>query len=190
MAPTLEPFLVSTAVVAVAEIGDKTQLLALLLACRFRRPVPITLGVIAATLANHAAAAFAGAWILQAVDPDFLRWFLGVSFLAVAAWALIPDKLDAAPKLWHRAGPFLATLAAFFLVEIGDKTQIATVGLAIRFDALLAVVGGTTLGMAIANAPVIFFGDALATRLPLKFVRLCAATAFAVLGLGVLAGWP
>jgi putative Ca2+/H+ antiporter (TMEM165/GDT1 family) len=185
----VEAFLVSTAVVAVAEIGDKTQLLALLLACRFRRPLPIALGIVAATLANHAAAAFAGNWILQIVDPGILRWVLGASFFAVAIWALIPDKLESEPRLWNKAGPFLATLVAFFLVEIGDKTQIATVGLAIRFDSLLAVVVGTTLGMMLANGPVIAFGDALATRLPLRFVRLCAAIVFAVLGASVLAGW-
>jgi putative Ca2+/H+ antiporter (TMEM165/GDT1 family) len=185
----VEAFLVSTAVVAVAEIGDKTQLLALLLACRFRRPLPIALGIVAATLANHAAAAFAGNWILQTVDPGVLRWVLGASFLAVAIWALIPDKLENEPRLWDKAGPFVATLVAFFLVEIGDKTQIATVGLAIRFDSLLAVVLGTTLGMVLANGPVIVFGDALAKKLPLRFVRLCAAIVFAVLGVGVLAGW-
>ena len=187
---SVEAFIVSTAVVAIAEIGDKTQLLALLLACRFRKPLPIALGIVVATLANHAAAAFAGSWIMQSVDPAIMRWLLGASFLAVAAWALIPDKLDSEPRLWKKAGPFLATLVAFFLVEIGDKTQIATVGLAIRFDALLAVVLGTTLGMMIANGPVVAFGDALAARLPLRFVRLCAAVAFAVLGVSVLARWP
>lgn len=186
----MEAFLVSTAVVAVAEIGDKTQLLALVLACRFRAPLTIALGILAATLANHAAAAFAGVWITQAVDPMVMRWLLGASFLAVAVWALIPDKLDDAPKFGKSAGPFLTTLVAFFLVEIGDKTQIATVGLAIRFDSLVAVVGGTTIGMMIANAPVVYFGEALARQLPLRVVRLCAATAFAVLGVSVLAGWP
>ncbi|HEX2116866.1 MAG TPA: TMEM165/GDT1 family protein [Alphaproteobacteria bacterium] len=185
----MEAFLVSIAVVAVAEIGDKTQLLALLLACRFRRPLPIALGVLVATLANHAAAAFAGNWLLQVVDPAILRWGLGASFFAVAIWALIPDKLEDEPRLWDKAGPFLATLTAFFLVEIGDKTQIATVGLAIRFDSLLAVVFGTALGMVLANGPVIVFGDALAKKLPLRFVRLCAAIVFAVLGLAVLADW-
>jgi putative Ca2+/H+ antiporter (TMEM165/GDT1 family) len=186
----VEAFLVSTAVVAVAEIGDKTQLLALVLACRFQRPLPIAFGMLAATLANHAAAAFAGTWITSMVDPAVLRWLLGLSFLAVAVWALIPDKLDHEPKLAKRFGPFLTTLIAFFLVEIGDKTQIATVGLAIRFESLLSVVIGTTVGMMIANLPVIVFGDALARRLPLRVVRLCAAAAFAVLGASVLVGWP
>jgi len=185
----VEAFIVSTAVVAVAEIGDKTQLLALVLACRFRKPLPIVLGIVVATLANHAAAAFAGNWVMQAVDPTILRWVLGASFLAVAVWALIPDKLDREPRLWEKAGPFLATLVAFFLVEIGDKTQIATVGLAIRFDSLPAVVLGTTLGMILANAPIVAFGDALATKLPLRLVRLCAAAIFAILGASVLAGW-
>jgi putative Ca2+/H+ antiporter (TMEM165/GDT1 family) len=186
----VEAFLVSTAVVAVAEIGDKTQLLALVLACRFRKPVPIMLGILVATLANHAAAAFAGTWITQTVDPAILRWLLGASFLAVAVWALIPDKLDDEPKFSKLAGPFLTTLIAFFLVEIGDKTQIATVGLAIRFDSLLAVVAGTTVGMMLANGPIIICGEALARQLPLRVVRLCAAIAFAVLGASVLAGWP
>jgi putative Ca2+/H+ antiporter (TMEM165/GDT1 family) len=185
----VEAFIVSTAVVAVAEIGDKTQLLALVLACRFRKPLPIALGIAAATLANHAAAAFAGSWIMQSVDPAILRWALGASFVAVAIWALVPDKLDGEPRLWEKAGPFVATLIAFFLVEIGDKTQIATVGLAIRFESLPAVVIGTTLGMMLANAPVVVFGDALAKKLPLRFVRLCAAAVFAVLGASVLAGW-
>jgi putative Ca2+/H+ antiporter (TMEM165/GDT1 family) len=186
----VEAFLVSTAVVAVAEIGDKTQLLALVLACRFRRPLPIMLGMLVATLANHGAAAFAGTWITSMVDPAILRRLLGLSFLAVAVWALIPDKLDDEPKFGKSAGPFFTTLLAFFLVEIGDKTQIATVGLAIRFDSLLAVVAGTTAGMMLANAPVVIFGEALAQRLPLRVVRLCAAAAFAVLGASVLAGWP
>ena len=186
----MEAFVVSTAVVAVAEIGDKTQLLALVLACRFRKPLPILLGMLGATLANHAAAAFAGTWITQAIDPGVMRWLLGASFLAVAAWALIPDKLETEPKFSKLAGPFLTTLVAFFLVEIGDKTQIATVGLAIRFEALLAVVAGTTTGMMIANVPVIYFGEALARQIPLRIIRFCAATAFAVLGVSVLIAWP
>ena len=186
----MEALLVSTAVVAVAEIGDKTQLLALVLACRFLAPLAVTLGILFATLANHAVAGFAGAWVASAVDPAIMRWALGLSFLAVAAWALIPDKLDnnEEPKKLTRFGPFLTTLVAFFLVEIGDKTQIATVGLAIRFDELAFVVIGTTLGMLIANVPVVYFGDGIAKRLPLKFVRLAAAAIFAVLGLSVLIG--
>ncbi len=183
----MEALIVSTAVVAVAEIGDKTQLLALVLACRFRRPMPVILGILAATLANHAAAGFAGAWIAGLIDPAVMRWLLGTSFLAVAAWALVPDRLDDEQRpLFRRAGPFLTTLFMFFLVEIGDKTQIATVGLAIRFDALIAVVLGTTLGMMIANAPIVLCGEALAKRLPLRSVRLCAAAIFVVLGISVL----
>lgn len=183
----MEALIVSTAVVAVAEIGDKTQLLALVLACRFRRPIPIALGILFATLANHAAAGFAGAWIAELIDPTVMRWLLGVSFLAVAAWALVPDKLDEdARPLFKRAGPFLTTLVTFFLVEIGDKTQIATVGLAIRFDALVAVILGTTLGMMIANVPIVLCGEALAKRFPLRVVRLCAAAIFAILGISVL----
>ena len=183
----MEAFIVSTAVVAVAEIGDKTQLLALMLACRFQRPVPIIAGILAATLANHAAAGFAGAWVAGVVDPALMRWLLGASFLAVAVWALVPDRLEDSdqPSL-GRFGAFLTTLVMFFLVEIGDKTQIATVGLAIRFDALLAVILGTTLGMVIANAPIVLCGEALAKRLPLRAVRLCAAAIFAVLGISVL----
>jgi putative Ca2+/H+ antiporter (TMEM165/GDT1 family) len=183
----MEAFIVSTAVVAVAEIGDKTQLLALVLACRFRQPIPIIAGILVATLANHAAAGFAGAWIAGLVEPSLMRWLLGASFLAVAAWALVPDRLEDSdrPSL-GRFGAFLTTLVMFFLVEIGDKTQIATVGLAIRFDALVAVILGTTLGMVIANAPIVLCGEALAKRLPLRVVRLCAAAIFAVLGVSVL----
>jgi putative Ca2+/H+ antiporter (TMEM165/GDT1 family) len=184
----MEALIVSTVVVAVAEIGDKTQILALVLACRFRRPIPISLGILTATLANHAAAGFAGAWVAEQIDPAVMRWLLGASFLAVAAWALIPDRLDGGDgrRFLKRAGPFLTTLVTFFLVEIGDKTQIATVGLAIRFDALAAVVVGTTLGMMVANVPIVLCGDALAKRLPLRIVRLCAAAIFAVLGISVL----
>ncbi len=192
-APQIDPveaLLVSTAVVAVAEIGDKTQLLALVLACRFRAPLAVTLGILFATLANHAAAGFAGAWVAASVDPAIMRWALGLSFLAVAAWALVPDKLDdGGPKKLTRFGPFLTTLVAFFLVEIGDKTQIATVGLAIRFDELAFVVIGTTLGMLVANTPVVYCGDGIARHMPLKLVRLAAATIFVVLGLSALIGW-
>ena len=183
----MEALIVSTAVVAIAEIGDKTQLLALVLACRFRQPVPIILGILFATLANHAAAGFAGAWVAGMVDPGIMRWLLGGSFLIVAIWALIPDQLDEGEQQGRKgSGPFLTTLVMFFLVEIGDKTQIATVGLAIRFEAMTAVIAGTTLGMMIANAPIVLFGEVLAKRLPLRFVRLCAAAIFAVLGLSML----
>jgi putative Ca2+/H+ antiporter (TMEM165/GDT1 family) len=183
----MEALLVSTGAVAIAEIGDKTQLLALVLACRFQRPLPIIAGILVATLANHAAAGFAGAWIGEQIDPSIMRWILGASFLAVAVWALVPDSLDGErQRFLKHAGPFLTTLVTFFLVEIGDKTQVATVGLAIRYDSLFMVVVGTTLGMMIANAPIVLCGEALARRLPLRYVRFCAAAIFAVLGISVL----
>lgn len=185
----MEALVTSTLVVAIAEIGDKTQLLALVLACRFRRPLPIALGILIATLANHAAAAWIGGWLEQMLAPSVLRWVLGGSFLAMAGWALIPDTLDteAMPKP-AVTGPFLTALVAFFLVEIGDKTQVATIALAMRFDSLITVVLGTTLGMMLANLPVVFLGDGIAARLPLKLVRLTAAAIFAVLGLVALLG--
>jgi putative Ca2+/H+ antiporter (TMEM165/GDT1 family) len=183
----MDGLITSTLVVTVAEIGDKTQLLAFMLACRFRRPLPIALGILAATLANHAAAAGLGVWVQGIIPPDLLRWLLAASFVAMAAWALIPDKLDAeaAPKAGS-AGPFLTTLAAFFLVEIGDKTQVATVALAMRFEAMAMVVIGTTAGMLVANLPVVVLGGRAASKLPLKTVRIVAALMFVGLGLAVL----
>jgi putative Ca2+/H+ antiporter (TMEM165/GDT1 family) len=163
----LEALLVSTFAVAVGEIGDKTQLLALVLAARFRRPLPIALGILFATLANHSLAALAGEWIRAALSPELLRWSIGLSFLAVAAWALKPDKMDKDPAPMGRFGVFAVTLVAFFLVEIGDKTQVATVVLAAKFNSLWAVVAGTTLGMLIANVPVVYAGGALAPRIPI-----------------------
>ena len=185
----MDALLTSTLAVAIAEIGDKTQLLAFVLACRYCRPWPVVAGILVATLANHAVAALAGVWVEGLLDPEWMRWVIGVSFLAMAGWTLVPDKLDDgdAPKL-GAAGPFLATLVSFFLVEIGDKTQVATVILAAKFEMLTMVVIGTTLGMLAANAPVVFFGDGLAKRIPLKTVRLAAAALFAVLGLVVLFG--
>jgi putative Ca2+/H+ antiporter (TMEM165/GDT1 family) len=182
--------LTSIGVVAVSEIGDKTQLLALLLAARFKKPVPIILGILVATLLNHAAAAFAGEWIASAVDPTYLRWGLGVLFIGMAAWALIPDKLDdnAGAKDYLGGGPFLATAIAFFLAEIGDKTQLATAALAAQFGTLLPVVAGTTLGMLIADVPAVFVGSAAGHRINLKLVRLVAAAIFAILGLLALTG--
>lgn len=182
----MEAFLVSTGLVAIAEIGDKTQLLAMILAARYRRPVPIILGILAATLANHALAAWAGAVVAAWVGPDAMRWILGGLFLVMAAWCLIPDKQDDAPSAASGAGAFVATSIAFFLVEIGDKTQIATVALAARFDALAAVIAGTTLGMMIANVPAVLFGEVLARRVPLRLVRSIAALSFVVLGTLVL----
>ncbi|MBX3529295.1 MAG: TMEM165/GDT1 family protein [Rhizobiaceae bacterium] len=183
-----EAWLVSIGIVALAEIGDKTQLLTLVLAARYRKPWPIVAGIFVATLVNHGIAGAVGAWLTRTIGPDAMRWILGVSFIAMAAWMLIPDKLDedeAAPR--KVGGVFLSTTVLFFLVEIGDKTQIATVALAARFDSLLAVVMGTTIGMILANAPVAFFGEALAKRLPVRIVHRIAAAIFAALGVGVLA---
>ncbi|OFX04430.1 MAG: hypothetical protein A3D94_09370 [Alphaproteobacteria bacterium RIFCSPHIGHO2_12_FULL_66_14] len=178
----MEAFFISTALVAVAEIGDKTQLLALVLAARYRKPVPIILGILFATLANHALAAWIGAAVAGWVGAETMRWILVATFFAMAGWCLVPDKADDGPQTARTAGAFLATLVAFFIVEIGDKTQIATVALAARFNSLLLVTAGTTLGMMLANAPVVLFGDAIARRLPLKVVRVVAAFLFAALG--------
>jgi len=185
----LQPFLASTGVVAIAEIGDKTQLLALVLAARFRRPAPIVLGILAATLANHALAAWVGTWLIGVVSPGALRWAVGISFLAMAGWALVPDRFEAGERRTDRYGAFVATLVAFFLVEMGDKTQVATVALAARYDALVAVVAGTTLGMMIANVPAVLVGEAAATQLPLRAIRVVAAAVFAVLGIFALWGF-
>ncbi len=188
-----QAFIVSTGVVAMGEIGDKTQLLALLLAARFRRPVPIILGILVATLANHAMASALGAWITRHVDPQWLRWGLGASFLAVAAWMLIPDKADELKT--GRAGRFGAvgifgiTALAFFLAEMGDKTQIATVMLAAKFDSLWVVTAGTTLGMMLANVPAVLLGDRVMDWLPVQLVHRIAAAVFAVLGVLMLAGF-
>ena len=183
----MEAFLVSTGIVALAEIGDKTQLLTLLLASRFRKPWPIVTGIFIATLANHAIAGAVGAWVAREVGEAAMRWILGVSFLAMAAWMLVPDKLDGDAGASKKLGGVLATTTLlFFVVEIGDKTQIATVALAARFESLAAVVMGTTLGMMLANAPVAFFGDALARRVPVRTMHVIAAAVFAALGIGVL----
>lgn len=158
-----------------------------MLAARYRKPWPIVAGIFVATLVNHGIAGAVGAWFTRTIGPDAMRWILGVSFIAMAAWMLIPDKLDedeAAPR--KVGGVFLSTTVLFFLVEIGDKTQIATVALAARFDSLTAVVMGTTIGMILANAPVAFFGEALAKRLPVRIVHRIAAAIFAALGVGVL----
>jgi putative Ca2+/H+ antiporter (TMEM165/GDT1 family) len=185
----MEALLVSTGIVALAEIGDKTQLLALVLAARFRQPLPIVLGILCATLANHALAGAVGAAVAAAVGEAVLRWILGLSFLAMAAWTLVPDAYDEAAGRMPRYGAFATTLVAFFLVEMGDKTQLATVALAAKYDALAAVVAGTTLGMMIANVPAVMLGEVAATKLPLRFVRAVAAAGFAALGLLVLAGF-
>jgi len=183
----MEALLVSIGIVTLAEIGDKTQLLTLVLAARYRKPWPIVAGIFVATLANHAIAGALGAWLTRVIGPEAMRWVLGLSFIAMAAWMLVPDKLDGdTGEGKTRGGIFLSTTILFFLVEIGDKTQIATVALAARFDSLAQVVMGTTIGMIVANAPVAFFGDALAKRLPVRAVHAVAAAVFALLGVGVL----
>ena len=182
----MEAFLVATGVVALAEIGDKTQLLALMLASRYRRPLPIVGGILLATLLNHAGAAVIGSWIADWLAPGPCSWAVGASFLGFAAWALVPDRLDADKPFLRRGGVFVITTVAFFLVEIGDKTQFATVALAARYPATALVVAGTTLGMMLANVPVVWLGDRLAAAVPLRLVRGLAALAFAALGLWVL----
>jgi len=156
----MEAFLVTTAVVAIGEIGDKTQLLSLVLAARYRRPAPIILGILCATLANHAIAAAAGIWLRGAIDPRLLRWVVGLSFLAIAAWALVPDQMDGDAAPAERYGVFLVTLVAFFLAEFGDKTQVATLMLAAKYDAMVAVVAGSTLGMLCADVPAVLLASA------------------------------
>lgn len=184
----MEAFLVSTGIVALAEIGDKTQLLAFILAAKFRKPLPIIVGILIATLANHAFAGALGTWITSHLGPEVLRWVLGVSFLAMAVWTLIPDKFDENDAKLSRYGVFCTTLIAFFLAEMGDKTQIATVALAARYQALVAVVAGTTLGMMIANVPAVLLGDRIAQRLPVRVMHGLAAAVFAILGLATLFG--
>lgn len=185
---TLEAFLISTGLVAIAEIGDKTQLLALLLAARFRRPWPIIGGIFVATLANHAMAAGLGAVAAAWLQGPWMRWVLGGLFLAFAAWALIPDKLEdeEAPNARAGASIFWTTAVAFFLVEMGDKTQVATVALGAQFRDVAQVAAGTTLGMMLANAPVVVAGQAAAGRLPLNLIRGLAALTFALIGLWIL----
>ncbi len=185
----MEAFLVSTGIVALAEIGDKTQLLALVLAAKYRKPIPIIFGILIATLVNHAVAGYVGAWVASAVGAELMRWILGVSFLAMAAWMLVPDKLDDDEGAKSaRFGVFLTTFLAFFVVEIGDKTQIATVALAAKYSSLVAVVGGTTLGMMIANVPAVLLGEVAAKKLPMRLVHGIAAAIFALLGVLVLLG--
>ena len=185
----LEAFLVSTAVVAFGELGDKTQLLALVLAARYPRPWAIVAGIFVATLLNHAIAGWVGAWVRGVLPEHILRWLLALSFFAVAAWALKPDKLDEDEKPPStRWGVFGVTAVAFFLAEIGDKTQIATVMLAARFESLAAVVTGTTLGMMLVNVPTVFLGRAASARIPFRAVRIAAALLFAGLGIWVLVG--
>ncbi len=185
----MESLFVSTGVVALAEIGDKTQLLAFILAARFRKPLPIILGILAATLVNHGLAGALGAWITSAISPAVLRWVLGLSFIGMAIWTLIPDEIEEEEtRIAARFGVFGATLITFFLAEMGDKTQIATVAMAVHYAAPLLVVVGTTLGMLIADVPAVFVGDKLANRIPMRLVHSIAAAVFAFLGVATLLG--
>jgi Ca2+/H+ antiporter, TMEM165/GDT1 family len=185
----LSAFLVSTGVIALAEIGDKTQLLAFLLATRFKKPIPIIVGITLATLINHGLAGMVGGWITANVDPSTLRWVLGASFIAMAIWTLIPDKIeDEETQLATKLGVFGATFITFFLAEMGDKTQIATVAMSAHYNDVLMVVAGTTLGMLIADVPAVFAGDKLAEKIPMKLVHRIAAAMFALLGVATLLG--
>lgn len=182
-------FLLSTAIVALAEMGDKTQLLALLLAARFRKPVPILIAILLATLINHGLSAVLGQWITTVISPDVLLWVVSIGFIAMAIWMLIPDELgdeSSSINKWQKLGVFGATFILFFLAEIGDKTQVATVALAARFDSVLWVMLGTTIGMMIANAPAVFIGDKLANRLPIALIHKISALIFLLIGIGTL----
>lgn len=179
----MEAFIVSLGVVAVAEIGDKTQLLAIVLAARYRAPYAICAGILLATIANHALAALFGGFIADWLGPAWLRWILAAGFLAMAAWVLVPDKVDDGLSAATRAGAFLATLVSFFLVEIGDKTQIATIALSARYHDVIVVTLGTTAGMMAANVPAVWLGEVAATKLPMRPMRFIAAAIFAALGL-------
>ncbi len=186
----MESLLVSTGVVALAEIGDKTQLLAFILAARFKKPVPIILGILLATIVNHGLAGALGAWITATISPEVLRWVLGLSFIGMAIWTMIPDKIEEEEtQIALRFGVFGATLITFFLAEMGDKTQIATVAMAAHYAAPIMVVIGTTLGMLIADVPAVFAGDKLATKIPMRLVHTIAAAIFALLGIATLLGF-
>ncbi len=185
----MEALLVSTGVVALAEIGDKTQLLAFILAARFKKPFPIIMGILLATIVNHGLAGALGAWITSAVTPEILRWVLGASFIGMAVWTMIPDKIeDEETQVAKKFGVFGATLITFFLAEMGDKTQIATVAMAAHYANPLLVVIGTTLGMLIADVPAVFAGDKLANKIPMKLVHSIAAAIFAAMGVATLLG--
>ena len=185
----MESLFVSTGVVALAEIGDKTQLLAFILAARFKKPLPIILGILCATIVNHGMAGALGAWITTTVSPEVLRWILGASFIGMAIWTLIPDKIEEEEtRIASKLGVFGATLITFFLAEMGDKTQIATIAMAAHYAAPLLVVIGTTLGMLIADVPAVFVGDKLAAKIPMRLVHSIAAAIFAILGGATLLG--
>ena len=185
----METVLISLAAVAFAEIGDKTQLLAILLAARFRAPIPIILGIFAATAANHSLAALLGVAAGDWLSSGVLSGILALSFLGMAAWTLLPDSLNKEPRLFERWGPFGATLVSFFIIEIGDKTQIATMALAARFHDFLLVAVGTTLGMLIADVPAVYFGEIVARKIPPKWMRITAAVIFLVLGVAAALDW-
>ena len=178
----MEAFLVSIGVVALGEMGDKTQLLAILLSIRFKRPVPIILGILIATIVNHAIAGSVGTWIAKTLGPDALRWVIGSTFLAMALWTLVPDKVSVGAARINRFGVFATTAATFFLAEMGDKTQLATVALAAHYNSLVAVVAGTTIGMLVADIPAVFLGDTIAKRVSMLLVHGVAAAIFATLG--------
>jgi len=184
----MQAFLVSTGVVALAEIGDKTQLLAFILAAKFRKPLAIIMGILVATLANHGFAGALGSWITSVISPATLRWAIGISFIGMAIWTLIPDKFDEDDAKLARFGVFGTTLVAFFLAEMGDKTQVATVALAAQYQAFFSVVAGTTLGMMIANVPAVLLGERIAHRMPVRLVHTIAAAIFAILGVATLVG--
>ena len=185
----MDSLLVSTGVVALAEIGDKTQLLAFILAARFKKPLPIIAGILAATIVNHGLAGALGAWITATLTPEVLRWVLGASFIGMAIWTMIPDKIEEEEtQIAQRLGVFGATLVTFFLAEMGDKTQIATVAMAAHYAAPVMVVIGTTLGMLIADVPAVFAGDKLVNKIPMKLVHTIAACIFALLGVATLLG--
>jgi putative Ca2+/H+ antiporter (TMEM165/GDT1 family) len=185
----LDAFLISTGLVSIAEIGDKTMLLAIMLAAAWRRPLPILLGILGATIANHAFAALAGTVLGHFMQGEWVRWVIGLAFLGFAVWALIPDRFDERPDTTEKtfAGVFWTTAAAFFVIEMGDKTQVATAVLAAQFQSLPLVVAGSTLGMMLVNGPAVLLGEAAARRLPLKWIRAAAAAGFAATGLWVLA---
>ena len=184
----LDAFLISAGLVSIAEIGDKTMLLAIVLAAAWRRPLPILLGILVATLGNHLFAAAAGAVLSHWMHGEWVRWVVGLAFLAFAVWALIPDRFDERPDTTEKtfSGVFWTTAAAFFVIEMGDKTQVATAALAAQFAAVLPVLAGSTLGMMLVNAPAVMLGEAAARRLPLKWIRAAAAAGFAATGLWVL----
>jgi len=185
----MEALLISTGVVALAEIGDKTQLLAFILAARFKKPLPIILGILCATVVNHGLAGALGAWITTTLSGDTLRWVLGASFIGMAIWTLIPDKIEEEEtQVAKHLGVFGATLITFFLAEMGDKTQIATVAMAAKFPDPILIVIGTTLGMLIADVPAVFVGDRFAAKIPMKLVHSIAAGIFAILGIATLLG--